>query len=165
MENQFIYRQERQKIFGISGVSGMRFVLCPNAFSLLRIIYLLLPVLHAGPLLKLMAKLSTPSRKFYCVILQNRLAGYGHVTVSRCRHYSIENGAVVIGPVWTREDCRGKGVATFGLQNSMNALISKGTRIFYIDTAENNIAMQHVIAKCGFGDPVERLARTKGRFV
>jgi RimJ/RimL family protein N-acetyltransferase len=165
MENQFIYRQERDAKFEATNFKSAYLLFFDNPFSALRISRLLMRALGLKHFLKLIVKLFTPTRMFYCVISQNKVASYGYVAVSRCKHYKIEKGAVVIGPVMTEEEFRGRGIATFALQSIMNELIFKGFRIFYIDTAETNFQMQRVIFKCGFGEPIERVSRTKGRFV
>jgi RimJ/RimL family protein N-acetyltransferase len=90
----------------------------------------------------------------YVVTGPNAVASYGGITLSRCRYYPVDRGAAVIGPVETTADCRGKGLATWGLIMAMEQLTRTGRRTFYIDTSEGNVAMQTVIARCGFGDPI-----------
>ena len=103
--------------------------------------------LRASGLLKACAKLATRDRTFYCLTAGEHLANLGWVTASTCRYYRIEAGEVVIGPVWTDPQHRGKGLATAGLQNAVNSLIARGHSVFYIDTSKDNLAMQKVIAR------------------
>lgn len=76
------------------------------------------------------------------------------VTYGFCRDWPIEDTAAVIGRVGTLPRFRGKGLATQALMQSLACIFKnpKVTRV-YIDTAEDNISMQRVIAKCGFGGP------------
>jgi hypothetical protein len=103
---------------------------------------------------KAAAKLATPSRHLYLVVADGRLASYGWATIGRCRYYKVEPTAVVVGPIWTDESVRGRGLATFGLQSALNAWVDQGVRFFYIDTECVNHPAQRVFQKCGFGAPI-----------
>jgi GNAT superfamily N-acetyltransferase len=105
-------------------------------------------------LVKAILKLCTKNRLFYCMLKQGQVAATGWCSVSFCRHYKVDPGSAVIGPIWTAEHLRGRGIATLALKQALNALMQRGLRIFYIDTAGDNLASQRVIAKCGFGPPV-----------
>jgi RimJ/RimL family protein N-acetyltransferase len=100
------------------------------------------------------AKLATGVRHLYAVVRDGRVLSYGWGTVGRCQYYEIERQAVVIGPIWSDPDVRGKGIATAALLLAVNEYMRRGRTQFYIDTAKHNLPAQRVFHKCGFGEPV-----------
>ena len=98
-------------------------------------------------------KLATASRSYDCLVTEGRVVSECYSTVGHCRHYAVEADAVVLGPVWTDVEARGKGLASGLLRSAMNRHIREGRRVFYIDTSQKNVAMQKVIEGCGFGEP------------
>jgi RimJ/RimL family protein N-acetyltransferase len=96
----------------------------------------------------------TKKRFFYGVQYQNEIVHCGWVNIGFCRYYLVEKNAIVIGPIWTSEKVRGKGLATWALQEAMDTMIRNGFSIFYIDTERDNLPCQKVIEKSGFGLPV-----------
>ena len=97
----------------------------------------------------------------YLVVYENRIASDGIVTFGICKHYPIAPSAHVIGPVFTYTQFRGKGLATLGLRECIVSLRNKfAPDAIYIDTSEDNLAMQSVIAKIGFGQYVQSFKRT-----
>jgi ribosomal protein S18 acetylase RimI-like enzyme len=105
--------------------------------------------------MKTIAKLSTPRRYLYMMFGDNsRIVSYGWGMLGRCSYYKIETDAVVVGPIWTSPEVRGRGLATAALQAAINSWIACGIHRFYIDTECDNYAAQKVFAKCGFGDPI-----------
>jgi len=153
----FIYRQEKTAPFEAEERDGTRFCFCATPVDVMRV-----PVVKrmgiAGAL-KMLAKLATPSRDYYCLVSGGRIINDGFISHSFCRYYEVDPGSAVIGPVWTYPELRGKGLAVFGMKSAINALIQRGFRIFYVDTSEQNLSMQGVIAKCGFGNPVGSFER------
>jgi RimJ/RimL family protein N-acetyltransferase len=115
--------------------------------------------LGAAGFVRAAAKLMTPRRHFFAVVCEGAVAHYGWVTKGQCRHYPVEPDAMVIGPVETHPAFRGRGLATIGLASVVNTFAGKGVSVFYIDTADTNAPMQHVIEKCGFGKPVSKYVR------
>ena len=67
--------------------------------------------------------------------------------------------AMVLGSIGTYSDYRGMGFAYYSMANVINHFLDVDKQLFYIDTAGDNIAMQKVIDKCGFGRPVACLLR------
>lgn len=118
-----------------------------------------------GPacLLRLTLKLTTSSRHFYTVVKDGRIVHTGWVTLGWCRHYWIEEDAVVIGPIWTAQEVRGQRIGSYALQWALNRLEELGRRRFYIDTSKANIPCQKLIAHCSFGPPVAVLLRAPER--
>ena len=104
--------------------------------------------------IKNLLKILSGRRMFYGVIAGGDLIHTGWVTLSHCRFYWVEDGAAVLGPVWTDSEWRGRGIACRALQTAINTLVHRGVTCFYIDTSGQNAAMQNVINKCGFGAPV-----------
>jgi hypothetical protein len=108
---------------------------------------------------KLCAKLCTSRRRFYAVLRDGRVVHHGWATAGLCKHYSIESNAVVIGPIWTAHEARGKQIGTYALLLAINHLIGEGHHLFYIDTSKANVPCQKLIGHCGFGMPVAVLTR------
>ncbi len=111
-------------------------------------------------LLTLLLRLTLKKNAFYFLVYQNNIVNDGLISFNFCRHYKINKGDCVIGPVNTDPTYQGKGFATIGLLSCINALkcCNKYKHVF-IDTKENNIAMQKVIKKCGFGTHIEEFER------
>jgi ribosomal protein S18 acetylase RimI-like enzyme len=158
---QLVYRSERTAPFEVTDGSE-RFLFLHTGTDGLR---------HFGELsqrfgkvgaLKTVMKLFTRSRSFYFVTDGGRVVSDGWCTLGRCGYYKIEPNAVVIGPIWTSDECRGRGLATRALMLAMNDLYRRGTKVFYIDTAKTNTPAQKVFAKCGFGPPMALYIRDEG---
>ncbi|MCX7590747.1 MAG: GNAT family N-acetyltransferase [Kiritimatiellae bacterium] len=105
-------------------------------------------------------KLVAPGRMYACFTANGKVTSDCYVTLSRCRHYPVEKGAAVLGPVWTAPEMRGHGLATALLKRTMNRLMAAGCCLFYVDTSDRNTSMQKVIARCGFGPPVDSFEKT-----
>jgi hypothetical protein len=121
------------------------------------------PLIHMRALMKLwglkgflmtVAKLCTPSRLLYGVKRGGAIVHTGWITLGRCRYYEVEPDAVVIGPVATAREWRGQGLAPAAACSAMTILAENSERICYIDTSDDNVASQRMIAKCGFGPHV-----------
>ena len=116
---------------------------------------------HAGLLAacRVLLKILTPSRVFYFVVREASIVSTGWITVGQCKHYAIGRNDVVIGPLETAESQRGKGLASLALNAAMSAMTARGHRAAFVDTSVENGAMQRVLEKCGFGDPVACILR------
>jgi GNAT superfamily N-acetyltransferase len=112
-----------------------------------------------GPLkaAKTLLKLLTPSRDLVCVSDAGEIVAHSFITLSFCRYYPVERGAVVVGNVWTDPGHRGKGLAEAMLGRAINHLVTRGHHVFYIDTREDNAPMRTVIERFGFGAPVRAI--------
>ena len=155
---QLVYRQQRSVPFPPEETVGRSgtFLYCHGALTAWKWRKLLWARLGWRDLVKLF----TPNRAYACVVADGRIASECFVTRSRCRHYPVERGAAVLGPVWTAPELRGQGLATLLIRYTMNVLITQGCHIFYVDTSDRNVAMQKVIARCGFGEPIRRFEKT-----
>lgn len=159
MPIQLIYRQERTEPFDVALASAARFILCNGVRDGLQLAGFLMKRSENAGLVKDILKLATPSRLYACLVAADSILSECYITLSHCRHYKVERRSVVLGPVWTDRDCRGQGLATSLLKSIMNNMISRGNTIFYIDTSDQNTAMQHVIQHCGFGTPTREITK------
>lgn len=76
-----------------------------------------------------------------------------------CNYYHIESDAIVIGPIWSSEAARNRGIGAFATQMAINAMLARGHKIFYIDTANTNLPCLKMINHCGFDHPVAAYVR------
>lgn len=151
---QLIYRQTRSERFDVSDAEGVEFVFLKGAVDGVRHFDTLRKHMGRFGAIKTLAKLATPCRTLYLVMKNGTVASTGWCTAGRCNFYRIEPEAVVVGPIWTSPAFRGQGLATYGVQRALNALMEQQRRVFYIDTFKTNRPSQRVIEKCGFGPPV-----------
>jgi ribosomal protein S18 acetylase RimI-like enzyme len=151
---QIVYRLERARSVLCEWPDGFHFVLLRSWKDGLKRFPQLTKCLGLIGACTAAAKLATPSRDLYLVMQGNRVVSFGWASNDRCKHYKMEPGSVVIGPIWSDPDCRGKGLATLALQAAINEYVQCGRSLFYIDTSKENSSAQRVFAKSGFGEPV-----------
>jgi GNAT superfamily N-acetyltransferase len=156
---QLIYRQERADLFAMEERKGLEFIFLSWPGAALRHLARLQRCLGWSGTFKTLAKLATRRRFLYLVLERGQVVSTGWCTVGRCRFYKVEPDAVVIGPIWSAEDARGRGLATYSLKKALDRLAARGHRVFYIDTFKDNYASQRVIEKTGFGAPVALFVR------
>ncbi len=108
---------------------------------------------------KALAKAASGRRLVYLVLVEGAATATGWCSLGFCRHYKVEPEAVVVGPIWTDPDLRGRGLATGALMAAMEELRRRGRTLFYIDTSGENLPSQRVIEKCGFGPPLALYVR------
>ncbi len=156
---QWIYRQERKELFVMPELRGAEFELLVGPLDALKVWRPLVRCLGILELVKTVLKLATGRRRFYCIYAEGRVVHRGWVSFSFCRYYQVKSRDVVIGPIHTDETAQGHGYATQAMKRMMNALLAEGYRTYWIDTSEDNIPCQKVIAKCGFGAPVTTFDR------
>ncbi|WP_286234346.1 GNAT family N-acetyltransferase [Thalassotalea sediminis] len=114
----------------------------------------------SSELLKLTIKIMMKRNLLYIVIYDNVVVSDGLVSFGQCNHYKIDANDCVIGPVNTNPSYQKKGFATFGLSSSINYLSIQGNlEHIFIDTREDNFAMQKVIERCGFGKVIDTYNR------
>ena len=122
----------------------------------------------AGPLVRYLGllgaarwavKLATPRREFCCLLKGPEIVAFLAISIGFCRFYEVDESDIVLGSVWTSPQERGQGLATGITASSMNHMFARGCATFRIDTAEDNLPMQSVIQKCGFGPPVSSFER------
>ncbi len=100
-----------------------------------------------------LAKLATGKRTLYIWHLNKDLAHLGWLNFGFCKHYPVEKSDVVIGPIWTAKQHRGRGLATESMKRALNICFSLESTTFLIDTTDNNKACQKVIKNTDFPAP------------
>lgn len=155
---QLVFRQSRDESFLVAPVEGARFEVVGDWLSAVRCFRVLQGLYGGLGALKSLLKVCR-GQVFYFVSDNGVVAHTGWMTTSRCNHYRVESGDVVIGPIWSAEACRGRGLAVFGTQSAINAMIRRGARVFFIDTSNTNVPCLKVIEKSGFGAPVAAYLR------
>jgi len=113
----------------------------------------LVPLLGSRELLKTMCRLVSSKRLLYVVFASGEVVHWAFMSIGFCRFYQVTPGAIVIGPLATPPEHRGHGYAGVGMCYAVKRLREEGHSTFYIDTSVDNIAMQRVLKKCGFGEP------------
>tara|TARA_R110002124_G_scaffold284330_1_gene461389 strand:+ start:35534 stop:36049 length:516 start_codon:yes stop_codon:yes gene_type:complete len=102
-------------------------------------------------LLKLLIKVISGRNQIYAVIYSGKITSEGLISTGVCNHYKVNKNDCIIGPVNTDTNYQGKGFATFGLNSCLQHLLNNTScQKVYIDTREDNFAMQKVIVKSGF---------------
>jgi L-amino acid N-acyltransferase YncA len=160
---QLVFRHTLERPFDPRPLDGAEFVLLADPADAWRQRRALARRFGVRALPKVFAKLATRSRLLYAVVQDGALVHEGWLSVSRCRAYPVADGEVVIGPMATTPPLRGRGLAAYGIQEAMNAMLRRGHRVFYINTSPANLASRRVIDKCGFGRPVAALPRPAPR--
>lgn len=158
---QLIYRRDSNAKFTDVNAAGFVYCQCNNDISSISTI--LAANFGRLGLWKKRVKLWIGRRAFFGIISENQLVHYGWVSFGFCKHYKIEKTNAVIGPVWTSENNRGKGLATIALKLSINRILECGWRGIYIDTTEDNLAMQRVIHRCDFNTLVGTYVRSNDK--
>ncbi|MET4694855.1 GNAT family N-acetyltransferase [Endozoicomonas lisbonensis] len=95
------------------------------------------------------------NRVFYYLSVEGSVAACGTLAIGFCRFYSVKDGDVVIGSVWTEEKLRGRNLATRSIRHAIHAMYLKGYKTFYIDTQVTNKPMLRAIEKLGFGESID----------
>ncbi|GAA6174009.1 hypothetical protein NBRC116592_36790 [Colwellia sp. KU-HH00111] len=115
----------------------------------------------SSELLKLLLKLVLKRDAFYCLIINKKIVSDGLITFGRCNYYDVGKQDCIIGTVYSEPSYRGKGLATTAIQSCISNLIVNRPLLeaVYIDTSENNIGMQKVIDRLGFGQPFHTYER------
>jgi hypothetical protein len=119
----------------------------------------LVRVMGVVSVLRLLLRLCRRGRLFYYVADQGQWMHWGGITLDWCRYYRVNTGEAVFGPVETAAEFRGRGVASQAICGAMRVLAGRGVRVFYVDTSEQNVAMQQAARKAGFKDTGVRYER------
>ncbi len=151
--HQLVYRAERRDPYEVQVPDGMEFLFCDSLPAYLSL---------SGPIRRAIGAVGWAKgaarvlrgRKFYCVRSGDALLHTGWATVSFCRYYKVGPGEVVIGPIWSSGEARGRGIATFATKRAINELVARAFGVFYIDTTNTNVPCIRMIEKCEFSVPV-----------
>lgn len=128
--------------------------------KLLTSIGLLRQVMSIKDIMKAFIKVLSSQRAFVLISEDNKVSAWLVITFGYCGHYSIGPNDSVIGPVNTEEHAQGKGLGTLLMQATLCYCFEKrANQAVFIDTAEDNWAMQRVIQKCNFGEPISHYDR------
>jgi len=100
--------------------------------------------------LKAALKIWSGRRIFFWNSSGSKVVQSGWANIGFCRHYDVEPNSVVLGTLWTEPEFRGRGLASSAIIRTIAFLHRRGYKRFYIDTSEENIASQRMIAKAGF---------------
>jgi L-amino acid N-acyltransferase YncA len=156
---QLVFRHTIERPFDLRPLDGAEFVLLAGPTDAWRQRRALARRVGVRGLPKVFAKLATRSRLLYAVVQDGALVHDGWLSVSHCSTYPVAEGEVVIGPMVTTTPLRGRGLASYGIKEAMNAMLRRGHRVFYINASPANLASRRVIEKCGFGQPIAALPR------
>lgn len=151
---QLVYRLERDRPFEAAAPPGYTFHSVGTVRSALGSLRTLVGAFGVLGAVKAVLKVLTGRRHLYLVRDSAGVVSYGWGTIGKCGYYKIEPDAVVVGPIWTDDRVRGRGLATTALQMALDVWMKSGRRLFYIDTERANFPAQKVFEKCGFGPPI-----------
>lgn len=167
---QLIYSIDRTHISAISALAkersdGTQFFLIDSSVLVMKhLLKLIKRFKFSSELLKLLIKLISGRNQLYIVVFQGVITSEGLVSFGVCNHYAVNKDDCIIGPVNTSTSHQRKGFATFGLNSCLQALFHKPTCMrAFIDTREDNYAMQKVIEKSGFGKSTSSYERTPNK--
>jgi len=149
---QYVYKKKLEVHQLYSLKKDVTFILFDNVFKAIKHLGILLERYQFSlQLLKLLIKLTLKRNVLYAVVDNNIIVSDGVLSFGSCNYYEINKNDCVIGPVYTDIKCRGKGLATFGLQECLKLLQKNDDlKYVYIDTSADNKAMQSVIKKLEF---------------
>jgi hypothetical protein len=153
IEYQLVYRKQFAKSFEIETRTDVTFAFLDGALAAAGSFRLLQRQLRVLGAFKTITKLATRRRTMYLITKDDRVVSTGWCMTGPCKYYQVERQAIVIGPIWSSDEVRGQGIATYGMQKAINELIIRGHSTFYIDTSKGNIPAQRVFEKVGFGTP------------
>ena len=148
-ESKLIYQLQPSRPFDVVIPSGFEYRFCRGWLDGMSIKKSAIERFGYLGMLKNQLKLSTPRRLYCCILFDGKIVSDAWIMRSFCRHYHIEVEAAVIGPVWSHNDYRNRGLATALLKSAINSMGSSAST-FYIDTSPGNESMRKVISHCGF---------------
>jgi hypothetical protein len=155
---QLVFRQTRTEPFKTQAIAGLKFQFIDQVSKGLSAWQNIRSIQSAPSTLKILAKISS-GRIFYYITENEEIVHTGWITSSSCRYYNVQSGDIVIGPIWSSESTRGRGIGAWGTKLAMNKLIETGSTVFFIDTSNNNIPCLKLIDRCDFGSPIATYIR------
>jgi hypothetical protein len=115
-----------------------------------RISIILLRSFGAASTLRTLAKVATPSRAYYCIVRNGKIATSGWVAFGFYKHQPIGSREHAIGPIFTAPDQRRLGLASHALRRAVKYCLSRGATAVYIDTTDRNMPSLRTIRGVGF---------------
>ncbi len=156
---QQVYCRTIEGPFSCSLPEGSDFFLCRGPLDAARVFHPMVGALGLRATIRMCLRQMSSRRMLYCSSKGPQLLSYGCLSIGFCRFYSVEVSDIVVGPVWTSPAARGQGYAAVSLMFAANRLLELGFTTLWVDTSEDNVAMQRVLQKCGFGEPVNTFER------
>ncbi|HEX3943237.1 MAG TPA: GNAT family protein [Rhizomicrobium sp.] len=145
---QYIYRLEPQP-GGYVTPDGVTFVALAGLFGGLTHLELLRREFGWAGALRAVLKLASGSRALFGFVRDGRFVSSLWATEHSPR-YPIESTACVLGPLLTRTEMRGRGLATALLRATVSCSATSRYRAIHIDTMPSNIASRRAIVRAGF---------------
>ena len=159
--SQVVFRQQRARPFVVTAPAGAEFVYCRTTAEFAPHFRSFCKIDGTASACKAALKLTTSRRSWYAMLCDGEIQHHGWMTSGRCKYYHVERDAIVIGPIWTSGDARGRGLATAATFFAMNQWLARGETVFYIDTTTDNAPCLRVIERCGFGPPIGAFVRSE----
>jgi len=149
---QFVYKIAVEECTTKKSIDDVNFIIFDNIFAGLKNIQLLIKrYKFSFTLLKILVKLTLKRNVLIALVFENNIVNDSLISFGKCDYYPIEKNDSIIGPVYTSSKYRGKGFATSGLSKCLEYIKNEQSIKFaYIDTSEDNQAMQSVIQKLNF---------------
>lgn len=149
---QFVYKIAIDEYTDKKISDDVNFIIFDNIFAGLKNIQLLVKRYNFSlTLIKILVKLILKRNVLITVVFENNIVNDSLISFGKCDYYQIEENDSIIGPVYTSSKYRGKGFATSGLSKCLEYLKHNPRMKFaYIDTSEDNLAMQSIIQKLNF---------------
>ena len=155
---QLVFRQKRSEPFCAKAIKGITFHFLDDVAKGMSAWRRIRTLQNTTSALKTIAKISR-GRIFYFITENEKIIHTGWITPSWCRHYNVESGDIVIGPIWSSESTRGRGIGAWATKMAINKMLETGSKIFFIDTSSNNIPCLKLIERCDFGAPIASYIR------
>jgi hypothetical protein len=155
---QLVFRQTRTEPFKTQAITGLQFHFIDDIAKGMSVWPTIRTIQSASSALKTLAKISR-GRKFYFITEHEDIIHTGWITSSSCKYYNVRSGDIVIGPIWSSESTRGRGIGAWGTKLAINKLIETGSNVFFIDTSNNNIPCLKLIENCEFSSPIATYVR------
>jgi len=155
---QLVFRQKRELSFQVSIPGDLAFGFVDGLGAWWRHKSSIVAALGMPGALKAALKVMR-GRQFYFIRDSATVLHTGWLLSSWCRYYLVQQGDVVIGPIWSSDASRNRGVGSLATKLAMNAMIERGSSVFFIDTTNDNLPCLKLIQKCEFGFPVASYLR------
>ena len=155
---QLVFRQKRSEPFYTRTIAGLSFHFINTLAKGASAWRSIRTMQNMASALKTLAKISR-GRIFYYITENEKIIHTGWITLSSCRYYNVEHGDIVIGPIWSSETTRSRGIGEWGTKMAINKMLEAGPKVIFIDTSNNNIPCLKLIDKCDFGAPIASYIR------
>lgn len=152
MAVDLIYSMRREHPYDVADSGD--FFFARSLPTALRVVPVMLRDRGALGAAKLLAKIALGRCHYFGLARQGRPLSTGVAALGYCRFYRVPSDAIVLGEIITDKNSRGRGHATHAIMLLINAVIRRGSMVFYIDTQTGNLPMIRAIEKLGFGPAI-----------